>query len=508
VLDWFALSEQFITFFNGLEVSAHLDSLHWCAAGLTRGANLLLQDALESVITRQGEMGGRGGYTDKTMISSSSSVANKQRESYRLDCEDYKFGYVIQEGMIPRGGHESNLRRLVYNKSTHHCKPAITNALLNVHLEPLLLSSTSENDLHSSTVISTGVLFERKGVFDPFVFLTQIRDKLLVIIGDDEGRQVFHAIDHDLNEYQTYYHNGNGTHSSNSLVCKKLTGRCGYIEPMGNRHHAAIRFYELFNATIFYCYDATLYSVRMQKGSWYDYCGKKASTGDIIIVAVSSKYKPFGLSLIEYYNELVHQEKKLLKDLTKFRTNILTRNPTAQLIWRTIPFSLGDDERHYVNEEALKLCYSNTLWLNGTFSLNWISRHNFLFRHFHDVYGEEILDLFSLSIDFMSYFYPQNVQYPLDSQFWCAGGLNRVANLLIQDALYNLRHKKTKLINNVSFLPELTNDVFEMNLEVPSIHELDENMSGSFYIIANYSILWIAVSYCFYILLFRKTFAK
>ena len=49
LLDWYDLSLQFLDIFTPLQIQCHVDSLHWCAGGLERAANLLLQDAVESL---------------------------------------------------------------------------------------------------------------------------------------------------------------------------------------------------------------------------------------------------------------------------------------------------------------------------------------------------------------------------------------------------------------------------------------------------------------------------
>ena len=50
LLDWYELSLQFLDIFEPLQIQCHIDSLHWCAGGLERAANLLLQDAVETLL--------------------------------------------------------------------------------------------------------------------------------------------------------------------------------------------------------------------------------------------------------------------------------------------------------------------------------------------------------------------------------------------------------------------------------------------------------------------------
>eukprot|EP01034_Spumella_vulgaris_P027253 gene27253-33945_t len=46
LLDWFTLSMDYIEFSLRHDWLAHTDAIHWCAEGLPRGANILLQDLL------------------------------------------------------------------------------------------------------------------------------------------------------------------------------------------------------------------------------------------------------------------------------------------------------------------------------------------------------------------------------------------------------------------------------------------------------------------------------
>lgn len=171
----------------------------------------------------------------------------------------------------------------------------------------------------------------------------------MAVLGDSLGRQLYHALDADLATYETYGHNGNGTHTSYFYHCnlnKKPKPLCGILEPKPNKYYAAIRYYQKYNFTLLFCNDAKLITLTSHQpfnnevNDPRKFCGERAITSDVVVMAVGAWYKPalFNVFNMEDYKALLQRmAKRFRHDLVAARENIAVRNPRAKILWRNNP---------------------------------------------------------------------------------------------------------------------------------------------------------------------------
>ena len=251
--------------------------------------------------------------------------------------------YQIYPGFIPSSTSslpEVNaidaLDKKIQKKSGYYCGSEATKNFLKYHCRRK----------------STGLATRQKDVFDPEYFLSLLRNQQVAILGDSLGRQLYHALDVELAEFQTYGHNGNGTHVAYFYHCnmKHVSGKplCGMLQPKPNKYFAAIRYYQTYNVTLLFCNDAKL--VTLNKAEPFrintvddprKFCGERAIASDIIVLAVGAWYKPDlsqGIRSMEMYrNELQYMAHILRNDILSARRKLAVRNPRAKIIWRNNP---------------------------------------------------------------------------------------------------------------------------------------------------------------------------
>ena len=226
----------------------------------------------------------------------------------------------------------------IHKKSGYYCGSEATKAFLKYHCRRK--SSTSS-------------VIHLRDVFDPDYFLSLLRNQQVAILGDSLGRQLYHALDVELAAFETYGHNGNGTHISYFYHCnmKHVSGKplCGMLQPKPNKYFAAIRYYQAHNVTLLFCNDAKLVTLNKASDPFITntvddprkFCGERAITSDIIILAVGAWYKPDlskGIRSMErYHSELQYMAHKLRQDIVSARTKLSVRNPRVKIIWRNNP---------------------------------------------------------------------------------------------------------------------------------------------------------------------------
>lgn len=338
------------------------------------------------------------------------------------------------------------LDNIIVNKTGYNCGSDVTRHFMQYHYKRL-----------SSQTFQHG-----RDTFDSNFFLSLLRNKQVAIMGDSLGRQLYHALDTDLAEFQSYGHNGNGTHTSYFYHCnphKKPKPLCGILEPKPNKYYAAIRKYDAFNTTLLFCNDAklvTLISDEPFTNAVNDprcFCGERAIHSDVVIMAVGAWYKPITINMhsIEQYRAVLQRMAiKFRHDITTARNHIAQRSPQSLIIWRNNPQVGRIDELNSMGMNNPKICcpwktsinrdccYSHgdgLLWTNKSLSAEWVYRLNKVLEGVAQRFHDPVLDWYTLSLQFIDTFSPQRVRCHTDSLHWCAGGLERAANLLLQDVI-------------------------------------------------------------------------
>jgi hypothetical protein len=238
------------------------------------------------------------------------------------------------------------------------------------------------------------------------------------------------------------------------------------LEPKPNKYFAAVRYYKAFNVTLLFCNDAKLVTLTSEEPFFNavndprKFCGERAIQSDIVIMAVGAWYKPnlYDIQSIGDYRKLLQRmSKKFLKDISVARAKIAEVNPNAHIIWRNNPHVGRIDELNAMGLNNPKVCcpwktsinrdccYSHgdgLLWTNKSLSAEWVYRLNKVIDVVSNSYKDPILDWYTLSLQYIDTFAPLKVRCHTDSLHWCAGGLDRAANLLVQDVIEVLMTKK------------------------------------------------------------------
>lgn len=451
VIDWNKLSVKYMSYFSNKNVATHADSMHWCDGGLPKGANLLLFSSITRENNRRIRMQVNkddpsesfseyqypiSGLDPATFVESVTKALLPSSEAQRSADK-----YVIKRGLWPVGILESELLRIVYERSAYNCPHETFNFLIRHHLERDVDPNSPERALQPVG-------------FDAHYFLNMLRGKTLAILGDSLGRQLFHSLDHDLIEFETEVINGNGTHSTNTYICKKAIKWCGFVEPLRNRYYAASRVYGKYNVTLKYCNDPFLQALRFQRGGNFEFCGAKAMQADYVLLATGPWFKPRGEELFEYREHMLRREKLLSISVHLARRNLAEKNPTVKVMWMNIAhvgrideynaMGMNDPkkccpEKTVMNKDCCYQYKSGMLWSNLSMCVEWVHRFNRIIDSVSVAFKDPLIDWFSLSLQYISYFTPRNVPTHQDAMHWCSGGLNRGTNLLIQDAVQSLQ---------------------------------------------------------------------
>jgi hypothetical protein len=197
-------------------------------------------------------------------------------------------------------------------------------------------------------------------------------------------------------------------------------------------------------------------------GQWYEFCGKLSMESDIIVISTGTWYRPAALSYVEYERIVFLKERKLESHLSDARIAIAEINPRAKIIWRNIPHAGRIDEYNargmnnpksccrQLDIDSRDCCYPHIdglLWSNESMNADWVLKYNKIIENVGSIFNDPVIDWFSLSIQYIREFYPDQTHY--NSIHWCAGSLGVGANVLLQDAiqvLRNVEQKKKKFI--------------------------------------------------------------
>lgn len=306
--------------------------------------------------------------------------------------------------------------------------------------------------------------YPNRQVFNAHQFLSLIRNKTFVIVGDSLGMQLFSALETDLNPYATRGFNGNGTH------------RFFEYYPNGKpmmeefpRVNAAFRWYDDYNATIFYCKDGLIEPLRYYNTARYctDMSIRMAARGGILLIVAGAWYKPFFEFKGNYTESMRVQSTEWARILYTFRRYVAEHlkhatpkgeHVDAQVIWRLNSHTGPVDEYNLqFGTTGHKFDHMDGLfWDKHPVEAQWVSHYNALTRGIARLYGDYILDHYTISKEMIKFenereeiamnksiFHPitdpkdfrpnefRRTRLHADSLHYCAGGLFRAGNILL-----------------------------------------------------------------------------
>lgn len=340
----------------------------------------------------------------------------------------------------------SSLALKVHNLSTYTCSRHTSNLL--------------EQQYHSSLFASD----EDKPLrFDPRYFLSLIANRELILIGDSLAKQLFHALDVELDNYQNKLsaaytnpniYGGNGTHTfysrfvhveSNSNS-KKFKVK---LEPLWDPppdYKAARRVYADFNTSIFWCNDGTLheFAINDQSGGQWQFCTHRIlqpppTTSTILVIGIGAHYKPPDAeSLADYHTKLSFQTQVFQNFSIVIRDRLHQAGyKSSQIMWQLVPHVGNIDERtaqwkseqhkdggteeedgggkdekerkgkkviqHEKGEFFIKH-QDGLAWSHPqSQEAKWVQEFNRVIRKIADIHGDHVIDVNTLSMQLMSH---------------------------------------------------------------------------------------------------------
>jgi hypothetical protein len=256
--------------------------------------------------------------------------------------------------------------------------------------------------------------------FNPQFFLSLIKNQRVGIFGDSIGLQLFHSLVNHLSPYQT-------------------TNLDMYQPLRPGHHNYGVRTYLEYNTTIYYC-NTPYFALYKHSNHCKDHLLPRT---DLLIVAIGAWYKP--LFIHRFQPEMTWEEsyrlsiEELNSTLHTTREYVLRSvNPYAKFIWRLQPHVGNLDEIKYFNESRLDhtMTHDNgSAWSDTSRLASWVVPYNKVISSVASTYGDPVVDWFTLSMAYIEHFNKLGVATHADSLHWCAAGLPRAANLLLQDAV-------------------------------------------------------------------------
>ena len=137
---------------------------------------------------------------------------------------------------------------------------------------------------------------------------------------------------------------------------------------------------------------------------------------------------------------MFQRESFFAKSVHLARKNLQEMNPRAKVIWLNIAHVGRIDEYNAMGMNSPDLCCpgrrvlnrdccypykDGLLWSNVSLCAEWVHRFNRILDLVSSQHGDQLVDWYSLSLQFINYFSPLRVQTHQDSMHWCAGSLNR-----------------------------------------------------------------------------------
>jgi hypothetical protein len=358
----------------------------------------------------------------------------------------------------------ASLQWSVHNLSTYTC-PRHTSKLLQQ-----LYHSTLFQDQHT--------------YFNGEYFLSLLRNKHVLLIGDSLAKQLFHALDVELDNFQDKssleytnpnIYGGNGTHTffsryvyfQTNSKSKKMKMKLEPLYDPPPDYKAALRVYPKYNASIFWCNDGTLYEFAINdqtQGQW-QFCShhllKSLSSirNTFLIIGIGAHYKPpdNAKSLNEYLVTLAFQTQVLRNFSIVIRDRLHQAGYRPhQILWQNVGHvgnidetnSLSKDDMERGEGTLVRKHQDGLAWSHPQVKeARWVKEFNNVILGIADKHGDHVINLNEVSHQLMKYSSTEHIQtssskVPLrlhaDSLHWCAGSLFRASLLLLQNILrYN-----------------------------------------------------------------------
>lgn len=344
-----------------------------------------------------------------------------------------------------------------YFKSEYH--DAVEGRSLQQAVDTIERMSTfpcSDQNGHSSTakLIQYHQYFSPEHeYFQSKLFLQSLTNRTLGLIGDSLGMQTFHALDADLEPYldKTVSRNGNGTHEFYDYF-----NGIPHVEEYP-RLLAAYRYYRDYNVTILWCRD-NFGDIGQYHRRLDDFCALKTIMADVVVVLIGPHYKMSQPKLVknitEHYELTLSKASKLEAAMYSLRKTMnrlymqtksyLNENRKQQVIWKLNSHVGSIDEYNVIFPYGHGLKHSSRkdfLWdVFYERENDWLNQFNAILRSIALYHDDYILDQFRISKAMLRYEndrikvynHTDRVNIHADSLHYCAGGLFRSSNIVLQ----------------------------------------------------------------------------
>lgn len=313
--------------------------------------------------------------------------------------------------------------------STYVCQPPVTSSLLrNFHVR------------HRHMYTNVSILFS------PDSFLHELRDKTMIIFADSVGLQSFHTLDVELREFV----------DSSTLASDPDKFYPQYTD---REYVFAHRYYPKFNATIIFCKNPyfTVFYPDTNQGNCTD---TLLSHGDYAFVFTGAWYKPPAVQGSNLTQALEQMDQRFNKMMHQARAYLIQLNPTYRFFWRLSPHT-GPIDEFTMNNVTFSFPHHEDGGLWDDYPTGqWPLVINNRLRSIAAQYNDTVLDYFTLSLKAIEHlhslrhassvlstpetgtllasgscFTPSCVHLHADSLHFCAGGILRAANLILQESL-------------------------------------------------------------------------
>lgn len=269
-------------------------------------------------------------------------------------------------------------------------------------------------------------------MFIPKRFLSLVKNKRVGFLGDSLGQQLFEGVVNQLAPFATTYFNG--THYTPTH--EKLTNKIYYRE---------------FNATLYYCMNPYL---KLKHNKEREPCTEQYydSTTDYLVIAIGSWFKPKFFCFDEYdwhlgdnysYNRSFTVSQKLLGDIIEAsRRQINATNPKTKVIWRLHPHIGRIDELRMLHNVSTADHTDGEYWSHSSRGSHWVPVYNEIIKSKAVSFGDSMVDWYTLSNQYIDYFIKLGVPMHCDSIHYCSTGVPLGGALLLQDAVFDLVHRR------------------------------------------------------------------
>jgi len=412
-----------------------------------------------------------GGSTNNNLTCSSKEISHNFRERTKhAKCVDIwkslRDSTSIAEMNAFKQGYchpvtsAASLEWSVHNLSTYTC-PRHTSKLL-------------QQQYHSA------LFQDQPTYFDGAYFLSLLQNKHVLLIGDSLAKQLFHALDVELDNFQDKssleytnpnIYGGNGTHTYFSRYVffqtdsksKKMKMKLEPLYDPPPDYKAAWRLYTKYNASIFWCNDGTLYEFAINdktQGQW-QFCSHRllkslqSIRNTILIIGIGAHYKPpdNAKSLNEYLASLAFQTQVFRNFSIVIRDRLYQAGYRPhQILWQNVGHVGNIDETNSLSKDDIERGevplvikhQDGMAWSHPKVKeAMWVKEFNNVILGIADKHGDHVINLNEVSHQLMKYSSTQmqrsGSKGPLrlhaDSLHWCAGSLFRASLLLVQNIL-------------------------------------------------------------------------